>query len=480
MVFSSIIFLFFFLPVVIAFYFLLPGKTKNLFLFIASIFFYAWGEGIYVFVMLASISSNYLCGLLVDKYRHRSFSLFWLSFGIILNLGCLSVFKYLNFIIQNINTFFASINLPPFQVGLIHLPIGISFFTFQAMSYLIDVYKKEGLVQRNLINLGLYISLFPQLIAGPIIRYHDVAKQIAHRTVNRKKFAEGAERFVFGLGKKILIANQMGMIADQIFLGTNEGLSASVAWLGILCYTLQIYFDFSGYSDMAIGLGRMFGFRFLENFNYPYISQSIQEFWRRWHISLSNWFRDYLYIPLGGNRKGPIRIYFNLIIVFLLCGLWHGASWNFIFWGLWHGLFLVIERLGFTNILEKAWIPFRHIYVLFVVMIGWVFFRAENLSLAFTYLSSLSAMVDEGKSLDHYMDKHNLTVIIAACIFSMPIYVSLKSGKDKVVSHLNEIQTNLLEGTSAAIKLCAIYLVFHYSVLSLAAGAYNPFIYFRF
>lgn len=384
MLFSSIIFLFQFLPLCLLLYFLAGKRLRNLLLLIASLVFYAWGESYYVLLMLVSILVNYICGLMIDRYRGRQAARGFLIAAIAFNVLSISVFKYANFLVDNLNTVLSQIGAGPIELAPIHLPIGISFFTFQAMSYAVDVYRRDASVQRNPLNIGLYIALFPQLIAGPIIRYHDIAAQLIRRRVRLDDLSYGIERFVVGLGKKVLIANQVAIIADQVFSFPYETLTPGVAWLGVLCYTLQIYFDFSGYSDMAIGLGRMFGFHFLENFNYPYISRSIREFWRRWHISLSSWFRDYLYIPLGGNHKGPLRTYLNLLIVFFLCGLWHGAGWNFVIWGLLHGLFLVIERLGFEKILNRCWSPLRYLYVMLVVCTGWVFFELKILRRRYT------------------------------------------------------------------------------------------------
>ncbi|MDT8318406.1 MAG: MBOAT family protein [bacterium] len=481
MVFSSVIFLFFFLPLTFLLYFLSPKNLRNLFLLASSLIFYAWGEGLFVLIMLVSIAGNYVAGLLVDRFNKSTHKKLILTGAIFFNLAFLSLYKYGNFITDNLNVLFSVFHMNPVIIDPLHLPIGISFFTFQAMSYVIDVYRKEAPVQKNPLNIGLYIALFPQLIAGPIIRYHDVAKQIVHRTVNRKKFAEGVERFVLGLGKKVLIANQMGLIADQVFSQTSAGLSTGTAWIGLLCYTFQIYFDFSGYSDMAIGLGRMFGFRFLENFNYPYISQSVQEFWRRWHISLSNWFRDYLYIPLGGNRKGPMRTYVNLVIVFLLCGLWHGASWNFVIWGLWHGLFLAVERVGLSAYIKRIWFPFRHVYLLFVVMIGWVFFRSETLSSSLSYISALFGLSGKNATVHQInVDSHTTVVIVAAIVFSMPIFKVCGDLKDKVLSHTEGFQVSLFNGAAVLSKVLIIYTVLYSSILCLSAGVYNPFIYFRF
>lgn len=341
MVFSSVTFLFVFLPVVLAVYYILPGRLRNTFLLLASLLFYYWGEPRFVFVMLASIVWNYLCGLMCGYLpeRMRGLRKLALILAVAVNLGLLVYFKYADFIIGTINGVFSR-SIPLLGVTL---PIGISFFTFQGLSYVIDVYRQTVRPQRDPLKLGMYISLFPQLIAGPIVRYADIEREIDHRSVDREKFYAGVSRFVIGLSKKVLIANTLALRADQIFGQPCQSLTAGVAWLGALLYSLQIYFDFSGYSDMAIGLGKMLGFTFLENFDLPYMSRSVTEFWRRWHISLSSWFRDYVYIPLGGNRRG--NVYLHLLTVFILTGLWHGAAWNFVLWGLWHGLFLIVERV---------------------------------------------------------------------------------------------------------------------------------------
>jgi len=345
MLFSYPTFLFGFLPIILTLYFLSPWKAKNAILLTASLFFYAWGESFYVLVMIVSILSNHAFGIRIGRLsselpNENKKRKILLAYGVAVNLLLLGWFKYANFLFENINVALNWIDVDPIVIKDVHLPLGISFFTFQAISYLVDVYRNVTPAQPSRYKLGLYISLFPQLIAGPIVRYHDVAGQIEIRTHSIELFSSGVQRFVFGLAKKMLVANPLGLVADTVFAQSASDLSSPVAWLGIISYSLQIYFDFSGYSDMAIGLGRMFGFRFLENFNYPYISKSIQEFWTRWHISLSTWFRDYLYFPLGGSRCSSTRTYINLIIVFFLCGFWHGASWNFIVWGLIHGFFL--------------------------------------------------------------------------------------------------------------------------------------------
>src|SRR5215831_6851224 len=389
MVFSSPIFLFLFLPITLGVYFVLPWRARNFWLLGASLVFYGWGEPKFVLVMLVSIVGNYALARWIDRVDDPKRRRVPLTIAVVLNIGLLAVFKYTDFAVQNVNTVLSDLDLRTLRLPDIALPIGISFFTFHALSYVIDVYRRVVPAQRSLFYIGLYISLFSQLIAGPIIRYHDVANQLEQRSVSRGDFAYGVERFVVGLGNKVLIANSLAGPADLVFSIPSDQLTLPVAWLGLACYTLQIYFDFSGYSDMAIGLGRMFGFHFLENFNYPYISQSLTEFWHRWHISLSNWFRDYLYIPLGGNRISPRRTYLNLVIVFFLCGLWHGAAWNFVFWGLFHGAFLVAERMGLSRVLTGWRTPWRHVYLLLVVMVSWVFFRASTLSHAWSFLAAM-------------------------------------------------------------------------------------------
>ncbi|RJP80138.1 MAG: MBOAT family protein [Desulfobacteraceae bacterium] len=483
MVFSSIIFLFLFLPVTLLVYFPIGKRFRNLFLLAASLFFYAWGETFYVLIMLASICANYIFGLMIARYGNGTKAKLFLGFAVTANLGLLIVFKYTNFLIDNFNQIFASVLAAPIQIDPVHLPIGISFFTFQAMTYVVDVYRKEAPVQKNPVNIGLYISLFPQLIAGPIVRYNTVAGQIISRSINLKDFAEGIERFIFGLGKKVLIANSVAVAADKIFAIPSEHLTFSLAWMGILCYTLQIYFDFSGYSDMAIGLGRMFGFTFPENFNYPYLSKSIREFWKRWHISLSTWFRDYLYIPLGGNKLGTVRTYANLVTVFFLCGLWHGASWNFVIWGLLHGLFLVLERIGLEKLLDRIWSPIQYLYTLLVVMTCWVFFRAETLPDALSFIAAMFGFARGDGIIHHtglYLDNEIWLTMIAGIIFSAPIFPFIKKTWSTITKNQTGISGNLTEGISAISGISSLILIFLASIMSLAAGAYNPFIYFRF
>ncbi len=472
MVFSSIIFLFFFLPITLLVYYIMPRRASNLILLGCSLAFYTWGELEYTVIMLLAIVSNYLLVRVMAQSQYRK-TLFVLT--LILNLALLGFFKYANFFIENLNLLLMNWQINPLENTPIHLPIGISFFTFQAMSYVIDVYRGTNKVQKNLLDLGLYIALFPQLIAGPIVRYKDIADQLIKRTLSREKFAEGIQRFVIGLGKKILIANNMALIADTMFAFSHDQLSTSMAWIGIIAYSLQIYFDFSGYSDMAIGLGLMFGFDFIENFNYPYIAQSIQDFWRRWHISLSNWFRDYLYIPLGGNRKGVFRTYINLYIVFFLTGLWHGASWNFIFWGLWHGTFLVLERLGLKALLERLWQPFRHVYTILVFTFGWVFFRAINFSEALNYINRMLIWYEGNpyRTLALIINNKLWLVLAMGIILSVPLHQS-KMLK-KVLS-----QPIMIRIWIPLFSTLSTIIILYLSLMSIASSAYNPFIYFRF
>lgn len=484
MVFSSTIFLFLFLPLVLLIYFVVGQKVRNITLLAASLLFYAWGENIFVLLMLVSISLNYCFGLLIDRsHRHGSSGKIPLVLAVTVNLGLLIFFKYANFLVANLNTILANFEIPPVTLQEVHLPIGISFFTFQALSYVIDLYRRKSPVQRNLVDIALYISLFPQLIAGPIVRYNDIARQIVERRTRFEDFSCGVQRFIIGLGKKVLLANVLGRVADYIFSLPPDRVPLSLAWLGAISYTLQIYYDFSGYSDMAIGLGRMFGFRFLENFNYPYVSKSIREFWRRWHISLSSWFRDYLYIPLGGSRHGVARTYVNLLIVFFLCGLWHGASWTFVIWGLFHGCFLVLERTGpgkkLLGILPDF---FKHIYVLLVVIVGWVFFRAETFDYALEYLQAMVRISTPplfNSQIFININNEFYVVFIVAVICSAPVYSVFE--KLFATWSISRASTAPLAHFVLSVShICLLGFVFLYSIASLMGGAYNPFLYFRF
>jgi alginate O-acetyltransferase complex protein AlgI len=415
---------------------------------------------------------------------HTESAKWLLAFGIIGNLSLLAFYKYANFIVQNINALLESLQIAfSFNDPGIILPIGISFYTFQALSYLIDVYKRKTPVQKNFINLALYISLFPQLIAGPIVRYNDIDNQLLNRKSSPDKFVSGIKRFVIGLAKKVLIANQFALLADTAFQIPTDNISTFVAWAGIIAYSIQIYFDFSGYSDMAIGLGRMFGFELLENFNFPYISRSIREFWKRWHISLTNWFRDYLYIPLGGNRKGNERTYVNLFIVFLLTGLWHGASWSFVAWGLLHGTFMVIEKIGFDKLLIRLWKPLQHAYTLFVVIMAWVLFRADDFTYAWGYykaMFSVRSIQLNYNVLDIFLNDQVYFLLIIAVISSTRIWVVIYDRLEKLTRLFNANQINITRVIFTFALLFFILCIMLLSSTSLISSTYNPFIYFRF
>lgn len=483
MVFSSLFFLFLFLPIVLILYFSVGNKYRNAILLSASLFFYAWGEFGYVLLMIFSIFLNWIFGMLIDGARSAPTKRkLYLTIGVILNLLPLLFFKYGNFVVDNFNGLLATLGGASISITAIHLPIGISFFTFQAISYIVDVYRNTATVQKRPVNLALYISLFPQLIAGPIVRYHDIAKEIVNRRVTLSDFQYGVFRFITGLGKKIFIANNLGAVADNIYHLQVETLPATLLWLGMLTYMLQIYYDFSAYSDMAIGLGRMFGFHFLENFKYPYCAVSIQDFWRRWHISLSSWFKDYLYIPLGGNRKGTGRTYLNLIIVFFLCGLWHGASWTFVIWGLYHGFFLVFERI-FGSIIAKMPTISRHLYAMLVVMIGWVFFRAESLDQALNYLSGL-ANFSTPPYLDAWlfasMNNEFYIALIFGLIFAYPLTPRIVSRATALANQSSFAGRMAVKGTTTVFALLIMAFVVVYGSASLISGSHNPFLYFRF
>ncbi|OQX80121.1 MAG: membrane-bound O-acyltransferase family protein [Bacteroidetes bacterium 4484_276] len=483
MVFSTLLFLFLFLPAVLLGNFILPFRFRNYFLLFSSFVFFAWGGVSYSILLVFSVLINYSVGLLIHKYRGGNGAKIALGTGVGLNLLIIIIFKYSNFIFDNINILISDFGYGPISISRILLPIGISFYTFQAISYLIDLYRKQVGVQKDLSALALYIFLFPQLIAGPIIRYHDISNQIKERENNLENFVVGIRRFILGLAKKVLIANQMAVMADQAFGLQAENLSTVMAWIGIIAYSFQIYFDFSGYSDMAIGLGRMLGFKFPENFNFPYIARSIKEFWRRWHISLSTWFRDYLYIPLGGNRKGTGRTYVNLLIVFFLTGLWHGASWNFVIWGFFHGTFLVLERIGLEKLLLKLWKPFQHIYTLFVVLIAWVFFRADTLESSLGYLKAMFVYKPVAINLDLISEYDNIlfyAIGVAAILSSSTIWVDaqkfLSGAREKFSSPVNTLYLNI----SFLFQLLSIIIVLALTTFFLVSNSYNPFIYFRF
>lgn len=465
MVFSSIMFLFLFLPCVVFMYYLLIGKNRkrqNYFLFAASILFYAAGEPVFVLVMLLSIAANWQFALLIDKNRRGGLTALWVA--IAFNLGLIFVFKYLSFSVDNLNLLFGTSLYAP----QILLPIGISFFTFQSISYVVDVYRGKGQAQRNLFYVGLYIAFFPQLIAGPIVRYETVADQIANRKESFDEFSEGVCRFIIGLSKKVLIANQLATISYITFQRGGGELPIVFAWLGAIAFTFQIYFDFSGYSDMAIGLGKMFGFRFLENFNYPYAAKSVSEFWRRWHMSLGQWFKDYVYFPMGGSRVGRFRLIGNLFVVWLLTGVWHGANWTFISWGLLYFVFIVLEKItGF----EKSAIPdwLKRAYTMLLVTLGWVIFNSESIGDASSYIKSMfglngNAWIDD---LTLFYVQEYQWFFLAALMFSAPV--------SKLISEKLKTDKKIAWGYPIG-----MLVVFTISVSYIVKGSYNPFIYFNF
>ena len=466
MLFSSMTFLYVFLPVVCSLYLLCRKELHNPILLIASIIFYAWGEPKYLAIMLLTIIINYLGAVAIDKNKIQGLSAkLPLILTIAINLGFLIYFKYFNFILDNINNIFHShIN----TLDII-MPIGISFYTFQALSYVVDVYRGECKVQKNIYKLALYICLFPQLIAGPIVKYHDVADQIDNREVTFDKVTIGVKRFIIGLSKKVLIANTLAVVVDNIFSQSPDTFSHLVSWIGAIFYSLQLYFDFSGYSDMAIGLGLIFGFKFMENFNYPYISKSICEFWRRWHISLSTWFKQYVYIPLGGNRCSQIKMARNLGIVFLLTGIWHGAAWNFVIWGIWNGIFIIMEKFtGLNKEKTKLWqIILQHIYTILIFVIGWVMFRAENMGYAFEYLKNMFGLlsVHSEYSIEYYIGNIEIITFVVGLICCTPVFKNIIYTENKI----GKLFVNIW-------LVCLLIL----SSAFLAASTYNPFIYFRF
>ncbi len=469
MLFSSMTFVFMFLPILLLLYLITKKELHNPILLIASIIFYAWGEPRFLAIMLITILINYLAAINIEKFKNKRKQILILT--IIINLGILFYFKYLNFLLSTINdVFHSNINF----IDII-MPIGISFYTFQALSYVIDVYRGESKPQKDIYKLALYICLFPQLIAGPIIKYHDIEKQIDSREVSFERVSFGTKRFIVGLSKKVIIANTMAAIADKVFIQEPNTFPHIVAWLGAFAYSLQLYFDFSGYSDMAIGLGMIFGFKFMENFNYPYISKSITEFWRRWHISLSTWFKQYVYIPLGGNKKGLVKTCINLGAVFLLTGIWHGAAWTFIVWGVFQGVFIIIEKI--FNIQEFDKKPhsikvniLRHLYCILVFVAGWVIFRSENLQYAISYLMNMFGILDLDKekfiyTVSYYFSKGDVIIFIFAILCCTPLFKNMLYVK----SNLGRIIVNFW-----------LLILFFISAASLVANTCNPFIYFRF
>ncbi|MBQ1895516.1 MAG: MBOAT family protein [Clostridia bacterium] len=459
MIFSSITFLFFFLVITLAVYYLLPRKFKNGWLLLTSLFFYGYGEPVYILLMVFSITVNYIVGLLMAKYEKKK-KLF-LIIGIIINLLLLGYFKYIGFFTGIINTFFSNV-----AVKTVALPIGISFYTFQIMSYLIDLYRGKCTVQKNIVMFGTYVTMFPQLIAGPIVRYRDIELQLENRKETFEMFSNGVRLFVIGLCKKVLIANNMGALFDALVAeGDASGVPGHI--VAMLAFTFQIYFDFSGYSDMARGLGNMFGFSFLENFNYPYVSQSITEFWRRWHMSLSTWFKEYVYIPLGGNRKGAARQILNIMIVWALTGLWHGASWNFVLWGLYYGILLIIEKLFLKKVLERSPRFLRHIYAMVIVMLGWMLFQFTDMTELTAFFRGLFTGGFGVSNNAMYEIVTYIPLLVIAAFASLPVAKNLwtKHKDDKAMPYIETVLVIF------ALVLCTAALV---------TSTYNPFLYFRF
>ena len=466
MIFSSLLFLYIYLPIVLAIYYISPKKIRNFILLILSLVFYGWGEPIYVSLMVLSIIVGFIGALQINKYRmdkEKSTCIFVTI--LLINLGTLFFFKYYGFLIEIINSIFNT-NL---KIKALPLPLGISFYTFQIISYVVDVYRDKTEVQKNIINFGAYVSMFPQLVAGPIVQYSTIEKQLNSRKESFKNFGEGVERFVLGLGKKVIIANNVGMIWNSVKPLAPENMSVLTAWIGIISFTLQIYFDFSGYSDMAIGLGKMFGFDFMENFKYPYISKSITEFWRRWHISLGSWFRDYIYIPLGGNRCGQAVQLRNIFVVWFVTGLWHGASWNFIIWGLYFGVIIFIEKIGLLKVLEKLPSFICNIYTMFFVVISWVFFDTDTLKNSMVYIGNMFRLNGNigYDNLSLYLINTNMVFLVMAIICSTPLFKKfIESLKGNVV------------GKTIVISIYVGIIIISTSFL--VGESYNPFLYFRF
>lgn len=468
MVFSSLIFLFLFLPVTLLIYYISPKKLRNAILLAASLIFYAWGEPLYILIMVFSTVFDYFNAILIDKYRQRkriARLVFFIS--IAGNLAILGFFKYAGFVVDNMNSLL-NWNI---QLAELPLPIGISFYTFQTMSYVVDVYLDKVKVQRNIIALGAYVAMFPQLVAGPIVKYGDIAKQLASRSATLDRFGAGAELFIRGLAKKVLLANNIGLLWSSVKAEPIAELSMLSAWLGIIAFTLQIYFDFSGYSDMARGLGKMFGFDFLENFRYPYISKSVTEFWRRWHISLGSWFREYVYIPLGGNRHGIMKQLRNVLIVWFLTGLWHGASWNFIVWGLYFGFFVMIEKLFLLRWLERCWAIVGHMYTLLIVVVGWVLFEMNSLPAALHYVGAMLGFNGNG-----FADRQALYALSTNAVLLTVLVLCATPLPQQALTYIKRRWS-----LASAIVISVIYFLFlSLSTAYLVHDSYNPFLYFRF
>ena len=473
MLFSSLTFVFIFLPLVIFLYYLLDKRLKNYVLLLFSLFFYGYSCPKFLIYLVTSVLFNYILALMINKFKKDKFKArFFLILDICLNLSIIGYFKYSNFILENMNLLFKA----KFQITNIIMPIGISFYTFHSLSYIIDIYRGHAKVLKNPLTLLLYISFFPQLVAGPIVRYETVATQLYDRKETIDKFVTGIQRFIIGLAKKMLLANSMGLIADQIFSMKVDTLSVLSCWIGAVAYTLQIYFDFSGYSDMAIGLAGIFGFSFLENFNYPYISASVTEFWRRWHISLGTWFRDYVYIPLGGNRVSTLKCFRNIFIVWFLTGLWHGASWTFIIWGLYYGVLLTLEKYILKRNIEKLWSGIQHIYTMFFATIGWVIFRSPDIYYAAKYIKNMFAIGSTtlvSNQAIFYITEYKFEFLMAI-IFSMPVGIIVK--RFIIALKCRPLEYLLINFAKPLIDI-ALFVI---TIIYLTNSTFNPFIYFRF
>jgi alginate O-acetyltransferase complex protein AlgI len=512
-VFSSVTFLFYFLPIFIGVYFLLSavslvklGRVSrfpgNLFLLTASLLFYAWGEKLFVFVMLTSTFIDYVCGLVISghfgkKWKEEIKPLekggprtlqqkIALTVSVVANLSILGFFKYFNFFVDSINSAFGALGLGAWQlhdVVQVALPVGISFYTFQSMSYTIDVYRGQTKATKSLLDFASFVTMFPQLVAGPIIRYKDVALQLRERRVALDDFSYGVRRFIIGLGKKVIVADYLAITVDKIFAIPGESLTTGLAWLGAIGFTIQLYFDFSGYSDMAIGLGRMLGFRFMENFNYPYIARSLRDYWSRWHISLVTWFRDYLYFSLGGNRRSKPRVMFNLWVVFFLCGLWHGPSWTFVIWGMSHGIFIILERQGLEKQLQRLWIPLQHLYLLVITICIKVIFRSETIGQAWGMIKAMAGFARGDGSVYHtglYLNPEFIIVFLAGVLGSLPIAPAANRILKSWVQSRSDTAVFPLTAVRFTLQFLALAFVFVWTVMWIANGTYNPFIYFRF
>ena len=496
MQYSSLIFIFHFLPFFLLFFFMVKRKFQNVILLIASLIFYFWGEGGFVLFLVGSMVFNYLAGLWIVGKRLKKISRAVFTLALSVNIGALAFFKYTHFLFDSLNPILAKAGLPPVLLSPIHLPIGISFITFQALSYIIDVYRQKTPVESNLLRFSVYLGSFPKLIMGPITPYHKMYSQLGERKISPDDLSWGIRRFVIGLGKKLLIADIMAPVANRIFAIPAEQQTAGLAWLGIICFTLQIYFDFSGYTDMAIGIGRMCGFTFLENFNHPYMAKSIKDFWRRWHISLAKWLRDYLFLPIAYSVSRKIKsarfmkikaedwaYFIGSFFTMTICGLWHGASWTFVFWGSFYGIMLIIEHAWLGKRLKKMWVPFQILYTQFLVVMAWVFFRSDGFPYALEYMKALFGFGTGDGSVYYtalYIDGRVTLSLMAGIILSTPLFSALSRICEKGISRNKpEVKKWLSRGYRLTVYL-GLFLIFVFSIMALASGTYNPFIYFRF